>query len=75
MAPHTLKGGLGAPSLNEIHLVSRAFAEIGLGKAKEKRERRLADRTAHKRAGGTEEHRGWVGNLAWLGMGRWWGGG
>lgn len=38
MAPHTLKGGLGAPSLKEVHLVSRAFAEIGLRKAKEKGE-------------------------------------
>lgn len=38
MVPHTLKSGLGAPSLKELHLVSRAFAEIGLRKAKEKGE-------------------------------------
>lgn len=73
MVPHTLKGGLGALGLKELHLLSRTFAELGLRKAKEKGEE--AARTAHKPQGGTEEHRGWVGNLAWLGMGMRRGGG
>lgn len=34
----TLKAGLGALGLKELHLLSRAFAEIGLRKAKEKGE-------------------------------------
>jgi hypothetical protein len=38
MVTHTLKAGLGALGLKELHLLSRAFAEIGLRKAKEKGE-------------------------------------
>lgn len=37
MAPHTERWTEGT-SLKELHLVSRAFAEIGLRKAEEKRE-------------------------------------